>query len=47
MIDGLHATINDWANVAAVRSELHVILEELKKSLLPGVFSTNRRLIGQ
>jgi len=24
-----------------------VILEELKKSLLPGVFSTNRRLIGQ
>jgi hypothetical protein len=26
---------------------LLVILEELKKSLLPGVFSTNRGLIGQ
>ena len=24
-----------------------IILEELKKSLLPGAFSTNRRLIGQ
>jgi hypothetical protein len=31
----------------AVISGLPVILEELKKSLLPGVFSTNRRLIGQ
>ena len=28
-------------------SELPVILEELKKSLLPGGFSKNRRLIGQ
>jgi hypothetical protein len=26
---------------------LPVILEELKKPLFPGVFSTNRRLIGQ
>jgi hypothetical protein len=30
-----------------IMEELPVILEELKKSLLPGVFSTNRRLIGQ
>jgi hypothetical protein len=28
-------------------SELPVMLEELKKSLLPGDFSTNRGLIGQ
>jgi hypothetical protein len=29
MIDGLHATINDWVNVAAVRSELPVIRLEI------------------
>jgi len=32
---------------AVPTSDLPVILEELKKSLQPGVFSTNRRLIGQ
>jgi hypothetical protein len=30
-----------------IMEELPVILEELKKSLLPGVFSANRRLIAQ
>jgi hypothetical protein len=34
-----------WSKFIGITSGFPVILEELKKSLLPGVFSTNRLLI--
>jgi len=46
-LDCRQAGSNGAVEFIGITSGLPVILEELKKSLLPGVISTNRPLIGQ